>query len=813
MANKSNNPSPQSRSSSGKPRRRLDVWNKIAVVILTLFLVGCVSVFFVLVNVINDPDGMRFSRDGLSTITNSRVFDDQGEMVYEFGYELREDVTYEQLPQSVIDAFLSIEDSRFFEHNGFDLPRFMAAAITNLRSGSFAQGGSTLTMQMIDNAFTKNQEQKLAKEKGSLSKLDQIKLKIQEIYLALVSEQTLSKDDIMEYYVNRIWFGSGGNTRGIQKAAKYYFNKSVEDLNLGEAAFLAGSINAPYINNPLNNLTDSDIDHLAAATERRNTTLQLMLDHGYITEEEYNLAKNTDLAFQLDYHETISENPYESYISQAIQEVIDLTGQDPAIIPMDIYTAMNSSAQAELDKIMNGQIIEFPNYAFDVGTAIVRNNSGEIVAVGPGRSYHSDAADAKQDNSINLRQPGSLMKPLLGYSSAFDILGWSTVHIVEDKADDYWNAGFDLANSDGVYDGKISLEYALGVSKNTPAAATMVELVKTTGTDYWIDFMEKLGYDQDVCDKFSPQYVIGGADMFASPVQMASAYSMLANGGTRINAHRIRRIIRRSDNEEIKGDDTSYEIVSEQAAWLMSQILRKVVTGGYYNFNNYLDNPNYVVYGKSGTSDWSTDGLQWGIPQGNYKDNWSCGYTSEYTIVTWSGYPTKYAQQGWYMTQSVLYQATPFHLNRYMLDFLAPDGNYHALEEPGGISPYKNGYIKTEFLSRGDESSGSVEPDNDVDDTTPSEMEAEEKACVESGGSFDNGACSCPDGYYLNGSACEAIQTTPIVPEQPEHPEQPIEPEQPDNPGGDGGEGGDEGGEDYTGFILPDWFVEKRVLL
>lgn len=218
-------------------RRKLDVWNKIAVGILTCFLVGCISVFFILVNVINDPDGMRFSQEGLSTLSNSRMFDGDGNLIYEFGNEIREDVSYEQIPQSVIDAFLSIEDSRYYDHHGFDLPRFMAAAVSNLRSGSLGQGGSTLTMQMIDNAFTKNQEAKIEAEKGSVSKLEAIKLKIQEIYLALIAEQSISKEDIFDYYVNRIWFGSSYNTRGIQKAAEYYFDKDVSQLNLGEAAF------------------------------------------------------------------------------------------------------------------------------------------------------------------------------------------------------------------------------------------------------------------------------------------------------------------------------------------------------------------------------------------------------------------------------------------------------------------------------------------------------------------------------------------------------------------------------------------------
>ena len=189
-------------------RRKLDIWNKLAVSVLSIFLVGCISVFFVLVNIINDPDGMRFSQDGLTTLSNSRLYDASGNVFYELGDEIREDVTYSQIPQSVVDAFLSIEDSRFLK-----------SAMANLKSGSLAQGGSTLTMQMIDNAFTKNQEKKLETEQGTVTTAQKLKLKVQEIYLSLIAEQSINKEQIFEYYVNRIWFGSGNNTRGSQKAA------------------------------------------------------------------------------------------------------------------------------------------------------------------------------------------------------------------------------------------------------------------------------------------------------------------------------------------------------------------------------------------------------------------------------------------------------------------------------------------------------------------------------------------------------------------------------------------------------------------
>ncbi|MBP3853633.1 MAG: transglycosylase domain-containing protein, partial [Erysipelotrichaceae bacterium] len=409
-----------------KKKRRLDFWNKLAIAVLTFFLIGCISVFFILVNVINDPEGMRFSQDGLAAMSNSRIYDANGQMVYEFGEEIRDDITYDALPQSVIDAFLSIEDSRFFDHNGFDLPRFIAAGIADLRSGGFAQGGSTLTMQMIDNAFTKNQEEKLLNEKGSISKIDQLKLKIQEVYLSLIAEQNLSKEEIFTYYVNRIWFGSGNSTRGIQKASQYYFDKNVQDVTLEEAAFLAGSVNAPGRYNPLANLTDPEVDHLDAAVQRRNLTLRLMLQHGYITEDEYNLAVGSRLSYRLVHNEDaiVTDDPNQAYIDEVIEETQQLTGQDPGVVPMDIYTAMNPDVQKEADLVCAGEIINYPNQAFDIGFGIVDNTNGEVIAVGPGRTYHTDSV--KHNNATDSRQPGSSMKPLLAYCSTFDILGWST---------------------------------------------------------------------------------------------------------------------------------------------------------------------------------------------------------------------------------------------------------------------------------------------------------------------------------------------------------------------------------------------------
>lgn len=712
-------------------KRRLDIWNRLAITILTLFLVGCISVFFILVNVINDPEGMQFSQDGLTTTSNSRIYDTNGKLVYEVGDEIRDDVDYDEIPQVVVDAFLSIEDSRFYDHNGFDLPRFLAAAVTNLRSGDFAQGGSTLTMQMIDNAFTKNQEQKIISEKGSESKLDQVKLKIQEIYLSLIAEQSLSKEQIFENYVNRIWFGSGNNTRGIEKASEYYFNKKVTQLNLEEAAFLAGCVNAPNTYNPLANTYDTEVDHLSEAQSRRNTTLALMLQHGYITQEEYDLASNTKLSYSLKYVEQVQEDPNEAYINQVIEEVKTLTGQDPTVVPMDIYTALNQKVQKQADKICNGEIIDFPNDYFDVGFAVEDNSSGEIIAVGAGRTYHTDSV--KIDNSTDRKQPGSSMKPLLAYCSTFDLLGWSTEHTVNDQKKDYWHNNSYVNNSDGTFSGQISLAYALGVSKNTTAAAAMADLIDAEGYDYWVEFCQKLGYDDDVCENFNEQYSIGGSDMYASPIQQANAYSIFANKGNRVDAHTVRYTVRRSDKKKTETNASTTEVISEDAAFMMSYLLYQVVHGGYQNFNNLLTS-DYPVYGKSGTSDWGSAGLQYGIPQGAIKDEWSIGYTSQFTVACWSGYTKKYQQLGYYIpTNYVSGYTQAFQINHYLLDYCEKYGTYSEIEPTSGVSSYKGGYIETQYLNQGDSSSSSSSKyDYDV-----------QSYCDSIGGTYDSSSDQC----------------------------------------------------------------------
>lgn len=655
-----------------KKRQRLDIWNKLAIAVLTVVLVGCVSVFTLLVNVISEAPN--FNPEQLVAGTSSRVYDKDGNIIAELGSEHRDNIKYEDIPQDLIDAFLAIEDSRFFQHNGFDLPRFLSSALNNLASGSLSQGGSTLTMQLVDNTWIANAKAQATQNGESLSAIDNIKYKIQEIYLSLLTEQSVGKKDILVNYLNMIWFGSDGGTRGVQNAALYYFGKDVNELNLSECAFLAGVINAPASYSPYYNYD--------LAMTRRNQTLQLMLQHGYISEEEYNLASSTNLAFQLEESESFTEDPYQSIVEMAVQETRELTGMDPYTTAMDIYTGIDSEAQQLAYDISNGEVYAFPDQYFNAGLTLINNSNGEIIAMGPGREYTGDSTS--RNAATEPQQPGSAMKPILEYVNTFDILGWSTTHTVDDKADDYFHIGRDLQNSDGQYMGKMSLADAVSLSRNTTAAAALQDLIDSQGSSYFVQYLKDMGFNDDVADAFDIQYSIGGGNMRCSTVQLANAYSALANGGVRVDAHVIRSVeVRGGDTYEYNADET--QVVSEGAAYMMSSILYKTVNGGYPMYTSTLATNAYSVFGKTGTTDWGDSGAQYGIPKTAMKDEWTVGYTSDYTVAVWTGYTSTGIENGYYITLQVLYQNFASQAADAMLDLVSANSTPADLVQPSSV--------------------------------------------------------------------------------------------------------------------------------
>ncbi|MBP5280701.1 MAG: penicillin-binding protein, partial [Erysipelotrichaceae bacterium] len=367
-----------------KPKRKINatkVWALIVSCMIVLAFIGLAGGIFVIYKLLQDKPVLNIA--DFDQAESSVVFDAKGEAIANLGTVIRQNIEYEEIPNCVVDAFVAIEDSRYFEHNGFDIPRFTKAILENLRTLSFGQGGSTFTMQLVKNTYFVNDE---TGEYASRSGASGVKRKVQEIALAFELEDAKSKQDIFESYVNKLNFGGANNIRGIQKASQYYFGKNLSECTLIEGALLAGVINAPNYYNPFYNLE--------AAQERVTEVLYQMKNHGYITQSEYELAKSIRIEDVLKdpYSKSNDGNgiPYQAYVDQVVTEVRQITGLDPYTTTMHIYTYMNKDIQEEMDKIQAGDMddyLVYPDDYFEVASVCIKNSTGEVVGIMGGRNY------------------------------------------------------------------------------------------------------------------------------------------------------------------------------------------------------------------------------------------------------------------------------------------------------------------------------------------------------------------------------------------------------------------------------------------
>ncbi|MCF0115440.1 MAG: transglycosylase domain-containing protein [Erysipelotrichaceae bacterium] len=598
---------------------------------------------------------------------STKMYDKNGEIITELGAYLRENISYDQCPESLVDAFVSIEDSRFFEHFGFDIPRFSKAIIENIAARSFAQGGSTFTMQLVKNTYF----QVDALDNGTMA-AKSIDRKIQEIYLAINLETQIDKKKIFELYMNKLNFGN--NIRGVQKAALYYFGKDITDINLSESALLAGIINMPNGYNPYY--------HLDAATKRRNEVIEMMRYHGYITEEESALAKSIKVEDQLvgeNFIEVKSESTaYQSYIDAVIQEAQRLTGKDPSLAGMKIYTYMDRTIQGTVDSIQNGTAnIKFPDDLMQVAMCIMNNNNGSVVAVGGGRNYN--ASRLLNRATSQYKQPGSSVKPLLSYALAFEHLGWSLDHVVEDRPITYPGESRVLVNFDDKYRGDVPLKDAVGTSLNIPAILTLEAVTEEIGPRAVVNYMKDLGYTRVSEDNYHYSYAIGGGTFETTPFEMAGAYSAMMNGGVYNEPHTIEKIVMQ-DGTVYYPVNQNRKVLSSGAAWLVTRLLYNNVYGPYFNYMQVLKS-EYPVFAKTGTTDWGTDGVQYGIPKGAAKDKWMISNTTQYTNAIWVGYDKAVSGENCYFSAAKSSLNIPGNLNRIILDSEEEVVGIEALKE------------------------------------------------------------------------------------------------------------------------------------
>lgn len=524
--------------------------------------------------------------------------------------ENREYVDYKDIPKSMEAAILATEDNRFYEHSGIDLIRLGGAVIANITGGFGSQGASTITQQVIKNSFLTNDKT--------------LKRKAQEAYLAYKLEKEYEKEEIFEMYFNKILMS--GNIYGFGTAAETFYGKPLNELTLAESALLAGMPQSPNGYNPFTNPE--------RAEDRRNIVLSLMEQHGKITKEEKEHAQAAVLADSLvpeDQRQTqTASTEYTAFMEMMVAELEALEGDYSLDEGLTIYTTLEPYVQTKVNETMTSDL--FFDEKVQSAMTVVNTKTGGISAVGAAREY---SGDIRHNYAIAKdRAVGSTIKPLLDYGPAIEYLDWSTGQTIVDEPYSYKQDNQEIRNVDGRFLGTMTIREALYRSRNIPAVKTLEEV----GTENAGKFMKNVGLEME--DIFESS-ALGSAEF--STVEMAGAFAAFGNQGKFIKPHTIKKIVFRDGSTEQVVAPEPVQAMKDSTAYMVTDMLRDVVdvnlagsTGKEVAING-LD-----MAGKTGTTNYSADNLKkFGLDSSSAPDVWFAGYTTDYSISVWSGYPSR----------------------------------------------------------------------------------------------------------------------------------------------------------------------------
>ena len=620
--------------------------SKKIIQVVTMLILCLILVFACIFGYSVYKDTATFDSKKLLSSGASVMYDSNGDIMYTYGSQengTRKNVTYDDLPQVLVDAIVAAEDSRFFEHNGFDLPRIVKAALSNLKAGDITGGGSTITQQLIKKTYFPDAQRTYSR-------------KFSEIILAIQADKALSKEEILTLYLNKIYFGRSTSSIGIAAATKYYFNKDVSELTLPEAAMLAGSLNSPYNYDPYYCLNN--------ATKRRNTILKLMVKHGYITQSEYDEAVNTKIENTLCASPTTNNNTLAAYVDMVTAEVKKRTKLDPLKTQMNIYTYCDVDTQTLASALGNGEKYSYSDEDMRMGGAVQSSQDGRIIAVIGGRNY----SYGDYNYATRKQQPGSSVKPFLDYGLAFENLDWSTGHSIND--DDYYNGKF--KNWDRQFHGLVTVENALENSWNIPAIKTFDEVQQKIGSDKIQEAMESIGISMNK-ENIGLASAIGGWSYGISPLEMAGAYATISNNGLYTESHTINyvEVVQTGEtfniDEEIQ-NNAKQSAYSKASAFMVRQVMLDYTKNGSGNYA-YVSGINNVG-AKTGTSNWSSSAKN-GMA-GKSRDLWMSAYTSDYICSVWMGFGKEGIDKGKTTSQ---YKAYPGKVVQTLLNHLQSKGS------------------------------------------------------------------------------------------------------------------------------------------
>lgn len=589
-------------------------------IICVIAFASLMAVFFAYI-IVKAP---KFDPNNLKFTQMSELYDTEGNIISKMGNENRTEISYDDLPEVLIDAIIATEDSKFFQHNGFDLARFMKASMYQL-VGKNGGGASTLTMQIAKNNYTSTES------KG----FEGITRKFTDIYLSIFKiERKYTKKEILEFYVNDSYLGNGAY--GVEQASLNYFGKSVSELNLAEASFIAGLFQSPTYYNPYN--------YPERAEGRRKTVLYLMQRHGYITEEEKEIAENSPITSYIKKTQTSGTySEYQGYIDTVVEELENEYDLNPYTTPLKIYTAMNKSKQDFVNKVMNGEAWKWENENAQAGVVMTDSASGEVLAVGAGRNKNSERS--YNYATMTNRQIGSTAKPIFDYGPAVEYLGWGTVNYIDDTPTTY-SDGTKISNSDGGYKGRLPLYQALGLSRNVTALKTFQQVSKEAGNDKILKFASSLGITPEVDKngKIHEAHSIGSftgstkkGESRNSPMTMAGAYQAFSNGGYYIKPHTIKKFVYKDTDEVVETKSAKTRVMNDSTAYIINYSLNWSATEGLAKSAAGISGVQTAA--KTGTSNFDeATRKRYHLSSKAVNDLWVCGYTPKQTITFWYGY-------------------------------------------------------------------------------------------------------------------------------------------------------------------------------
>lgn len=550
----------------------------------------------------------------LNTTTTIETTD--GNIIAELYTENRHLVDYTDIPDHVIDAFIAIEDQRFYEHAGIDSRSVVRAVYRDLTAFSKAEGASTITQQLAKNLFLSHDKTWMRKTKEAMA--------------ALYLERNFSKNEILELYLNAIYFGHG--IYGVETAAQKYFSKSITDVTVAEGALLAGIINSPNKYSP--------IDYPERAKERRNLVLKQMVATGVLSTEQSLTERGKTLGLKIK--KLPSKHWNDSYIDLVLKEAAQIhhlsfaelqRGGYRLVVPLNEIMQEIAYRAFQEDDYFPGNVP-----GVEGAFVMIESATGKIITAIGGRDY-----ELSDLNRVTVkRQPGSTLKPLAVYGPALMQEMYHPYSLIPDEPIDY--DGYVARNYDRIYDGEVTIYDALIQSKNAPAVWLLNELGIDLAKSY-LDQMNLLIDDQDLA------IALGGLKDGLSPLQMAASYQMLANEGTMIEPSVIDVIYDRNNRIIGESDQRKTTIFSSQVAWDLTEILKATVQSGTAQAGVY----NKALAGKTGSTEHPR-------APSYYKDTWFVGYTPDIVSALWMGYD--YSDEHHYLTKG---SSVPTELTKLIL--------------------------------------------------------------------------------------------------------------------------------------------------